>query len=342
MRMDDYINSEFLSVLKELQIPVIVKGNSAELKEHDSLRITLSGKYKDYWKRWSTGAQGYGVSDLLSYLVSEGTVDPERANPYITGNYSVKGEKVKVKKVQPTNFNQMVTDPQNEDIIRYLVDERKLSPLLIDKLVNNKLIVKDGRGNIRFMRYNPSGFWIGGDVQGIKPMISTDSEGNTVVSRPIKLSLPGSKGLFHILEKETDYSTVKTLYLTEAAIDMISFIELASVKDREENNYALPEIKGVGDMYISMSGAGKIEYTLLELRDQYKVSLENLEEIVVATDNDEAGDSALKALKKLANSYGVKGKITRLLPNGGNPYFDRKQSEMTTIKDWNDLLKLTK
>ena len=130
-----------------------------------------------------------------------------------------------------------------------------------------------------------------------------------------------------------DYSEVEHVYLTEAPIDMISLIELGAVKNsaREDSSFEFPRLKPKS-LFISLSGAvSKLETTMNRLLVEYSLDPHKLQSIVVATDNDKAGDEAYDWFA--ANGY---KNAERLIPNDDqNTLLD---GVVGKVNDWNELL----
>ena len=81
--------SKTLAALDTLGVPYIIKGNMAQLVDNDSLMITLSGDYKETWRRWSTKESGRGADSLVTYLMKQGLVDKKEALNYLGNQQQV-------------------------------------------------------------------------------------------------------------------------------------------------------------------------------------------------------------------------------------------------------------
>lgn len=316
--------SNVLSVLDTLGVEYIQKGKYAQLVDHDSLSIQLNGKYKDSWMRWSTGDHGNGATELVQYLIQIGSLDPK----LLKGVNLKSVKKVKVKEPEPFNYKTMVTNPNPMRAKHFLVNTRKLSSVIVDRMFELGKIVQDGRDNIRFMWESGPGNFTGADVQGTR----YDKQFERGY---LKHAVAGSKGLFFIQDINlSSIKDVKNIYIFEAPIDLLSYVEMASYtnESRLEIPEVLPNLKE-GWMAVSLSGAdSKIMPALQKLQQDFKINLKNVK-FFVATDNDDHGEQVYARL--LEDGYNVE----RVLPNNGTPHI---LNDNLPVKDWNDLLKIIK
>ena len=323
----EQVRSKTLAVLDALGIAYKVKHSQAKLKVWDSLSIELAGDYAGFWTRWSRNVKGRNHIDLVNYMVQEGLVSQEDAQRVL--GHPIEGTLIEVKKAEAYDFDGMVTNPRTKKIEDWLTKVRCINPSLIKRFIDLGLIVCDGRGNIRFLWKDPEGKVIGADVQGIER-----NEEEFGKRGYLKLILPGSHGFFNAKSADVaDYSEVEHVYLTEAPIDMISLIELGAVKDsaREDSSFEFPRLKPKS-LFISLSGAvTKLETTMNRLLVEYNLDPHKLQSIVVATDNDKAGDEAYDWFA--ANGY---KNAERLIPNDDqNTLLD---GVVGKVNDWNELL----
>lgn len=343
------IESKQIEMLDFFNIEYTIKNSDLGLKEFDSLHITLGGKWADSWKRWSNGDKGRNAIDLAKYLYQQGLItDKERFNKWMSLNN--KGNSFEstdskdrkttnhtsktytIEKVEDYDFRTMVTNPDTEIIENYLIGKRKLSPAIVKRAIELGVLVQDGRNNARFLWLDRKHSVIGADVQGTVYNKEKFSRGT------LKMILPGSKGFFWMVSKDVKrLGDIKRIVLTEAPIDTLSFVEL-SIKPKEikENSKFIFPDSQKGTLYISMSGAEtKIESTLSSLKQYFKFDINKiskLDEVIVATDNDEVGNSVFNILR---NKFKLDN-LKREIPNDGLE-FDNK-----IIKDWNEMLQLFK
>ena len=314
--------SKTLAALDTLGVPYIVKGRNAQLVDHDSLQITLEGKYKDAWFRWSTKEGGRGVDTLVTYLMKQGIVDKKAALNFLggrTNGRSYKLKEVDVKISEDYNFNEIVYDPHAWETKEYLVDERKLNDTLVDVVFKRGLILENPFGQLVFLQLDKDGNRIGAEVVGTHP----DKDGNRV-----RLNLPGSKGFFYILGKDCKtLDDVERIVFCEGVIDLLSYVELIGYSDsvRKKIPYKIPQSEPK-TLYVAIGGSlTKVERIIEQLTSGFCLELKKIQ-LVIATDNDKAGNEAYDLFKK-HYSEAVR---------------EKPDSRTVPVKDWNDLLKLIK
>lgn len=308
------INSKSLAVLEKLDIPYIIKGREAYLKDYDSLKISLDPKKLDSWKRYSTGDHGRSSRDLVTYLLRVGIISRNEALSILgelspSENNKVKGipsVSITVEEAKPFNPKNQVKDPRAWNLKRYLSEKRMINPIVIEALLNKGSIIEDGRGSIRFLWYDQNGNNTGAEV------VSTGEE-------KLRYIISGSSGLFYQTTKDiNNLQSANRIVLFEAPIDLISYLELVGYKF---SDIGISENKPK-TAFISLSGSvTKIERTIKKLEEDWKIDLKS-KEIVVATDADSAGDKTFEIIKKLYPSALRERVVSRSVP----------------LKDWNDLL----
>lgn len=200
-------------------------------------------------------------------------------------------------------------DPSKEKEIGkardYLVNERKIAPGIVDKLIDHKLIREDKRNNALFVWAN-KGRIVGCTEQGTKKYFDNKKE-----------EMRSWKKI-HADSKENDGFTItigepKNIYFYESEIDMLSYMTL---KPEKLNNAKL----------VSMNGLKK-ETLKTVLMENYEETESIPESITVCVDNDEAG------LKFIEDE--VIGKKFGNIDN-----YIELQSDLPAVKghDWNDTL----
>ena len=175
----------------------------------------------------------------------------------------------------------------------YLVNKRQLPVQLVDRLKNRGLIDADIKKNVMFFRHEIKDDFAYGDAIGVSLRSSTGS----------------FKGLSAGTKKDRCqfwFQNIKGLpqriVVTEAAIDALSFAAIEEDRTKECT------------VYLSKDGSGPIPTA------QFEAVQNRGGEIVVATDNDRAGELlAWKIAEAIPN-------ITRVKPNRQH-------------KDWNDQLR---
>ena len=314
--------SKSLAALDILGVPYIIKGRNAQLVDHDSLQITLSGEYKDAWFRWSTKEGGRGVETLVTYLMKQGIVDKKAALNFLGGKTNGKSYKLKeidLKISEDFNFDEIVYDPNAWQTKEYLADERKLNEMLVDVVFKRELILENASGNLVFLQMDKDGHRVGAEVIGTHP----DKDGNRV-----RFNLPGSKGFFYILGKDCEsIEDVERIVFCEGVIDLLSYVELIGYSESVRNKipYNIPQSKSK-TMYVAIGGSlTKVERMIEQLTTGFGLDLKKLQ-LIIATDNDNAGDGAYDLFKEYFS-----GAVR-----------EKPDSRTITVKDWNDLLKLIK
>lgn len=314
--------SKTLAALDILGVPYIVKGRNAQLVDHDSLQITLEGEYKDAWFRWSTKEGGRGVDTLVTYLMKQGIVDKKAALNFLGGKTNGKSYKLKevdLKIAEDSNFDEIVYDPNAWQTKEYLIDERKLNEMLVDVVFKRGLILENASGNLVFLQLDKDGNRIGAEVIGTHP----DKDGNR-----IRLNMPGSKGFFYILGKDCDsLKDVERIVFCEGVIDLLSYVELIGYSDsvRDKIPYNIPKSESK-TMYVAIGGSlTKVERIIEQLTTGFGLNLKELH-LIIATDNDEAGNKAYDLFKE----------------HFPDSIREKPDSRTVPVKDWNDLLKLIK
>lgn len=200
-------------------------------------------------------------------------------------------------------------DSSNEKIISkarsYLVDERKIAPGIVDKLIDHKLIREDKRNNVLFVWAN-KGEIVGCTEQGTRKYLDS------------KKDKMRSWKKIHSNSKENDGFTItvgdpKNIYFYESEIDMLSYMTL---KPDKINNAK----------FVSMNGLKK-ETLATVLMENYKETGAIPESITVCVDNDKGG------LKFIEDEV-----VGKKFGNFDN-YVELK-SDLPAVKghDWNDTL----
>lgn len=178
----------------------------------------------------------------------------------------------------------------------YLCKTRKIDISIVNEFVNKGLIRQDTWNNVIFKYLNETGEIVGGELSGT----------NTYKK---------FKGI--IKNSNSDYAfsyeigkVMKSLYVFEATIDLISFYEIN--KGKLKNT-----------LLLSISGCEKINVieTYLDYHDYINT-------LYLCLDNDEPGDVATKNIKSKYNKFTIIDYREELIKN--------------KVKDFNELLKLQK
>lgn len=335
------IKSKVIEMLEHFNIKYNINNSGANLVDFDSLHIQLTGKYAESWKRWSNGVSGRNYRDLTLYLSTQGIIDESEAKSYV-GSWkeaelklnSNTGKSLVLEEVEDYDFSQMVTNPDLYKVKEYLEGTRKLSPKIVERIIDLGVLVQDGRNNARFLWKNANNETIGAEVQGT--VFDKERFGTRGT---IKQILHGSKGFFWITSKDIkdNLSEVQNIVITEAPIDTLSYVELSlkGNKLKEVSGLSLPDATPK-TMFIAMSGSeSKVDTTINNLNSLFGLDnnkLKSINSIVIATDNDEAGNKVMDKFKALGFTN-----LKRVVPN-----MNKEVNGEKIVKDWNDLLKIFK
>ncbi|MCD8214412.1 MAG: DUF3991 domain-containing protein [Clostridiales bacterium] len=245
------------------------------MKAHDSMRIN-GNKY--YWNSRSFGGNAldfcmkyYGMSfqdsvaQLLAYNGYSLSEDLQ-TQPLPKPKEQPKAEKEEKKTEHPEPIPNPV-DTKTNRVYAYLTKTRGISPDIVNKLINDGLVVQDVKGNAVFKIFDDkgelSGAEINGTTTGRRFKELTEWKGNTFVINP------------------TGGKPEKAIFV-ESAIDAVSFHNL----NREDTS-----------LIVSM--AGLKHQAVLNTMNRYGLTAENC---LIASDNDEKG---IEFMKKMKNEYNI-------------------------------------
>lgn len=206
-----------------------------------------------------------------------------------------------------TTIGLTLPEPNESDEIAtdYLLNTRKISEFVIDRLKKNNMFYEDTHHNCVFVGYDFDGKPMFGVKRGTIPSVKFQRD-----------CLGSNKNCGFFIENKYP---VKKLVLTECVIDGLSYLSLN---------------KDIIDSHVlCSSGAGCMANTLwynLNTRD----CLNDIEEVIFAGDNDGAGHNAYNQVKKYIEERRPHIKLT---------LFNSFDGEiMNTNEDLNDLLKKVK
>lgn len=175
-----------------------------------------------------------------------------------------------------------------EQVINYLVEERKLSEGEVNELIKAKNLIVDENNNARFV---------------VRDYITREIVGYEIIGTTKKRY----KRMSENIEYGTGFNIIigkpKKAYFFESAIDLLSYKQLF--------DYDMKDV-----LLVSLGG---VKSNILEkaIKDF------NIDDVFIATDNDEAGRNFLEEIKETIPHLNIISKIPR-----------RK-----SIIDWNDALK---
>ena len=297
-------NYDLVHLAEELGLtPIRVGRKYFTLREHDSVRINT---FSNTFKRYSNGVWG----DALSFLIEFGQ---ERSNKFKSINYSlywlekkmnnenmfdkdntVLPEKEKVPFVLPPK------DDNYKRVFAYLIKTRMIDPEIVKIFVRKKILYQSkGTKNCVFVGYNKD-----------KPVYA--SERGTIPGKRFMYEIPGNDYDYGI---NFDNDNADTLIITEAVIDMMSLMTL-------KMNYKFH----LKHSFLALGGAEKIECIFTYLREH-----QNIKDVMIALDNDEAGKIATqKIIERLKKEF----KQIKYLP----VYSEEKDWNETLLKKRNELI----
>ena len=244
--------------------------------KHDSLVIKDTGHW--YWNSRSKG--GYGaISFAREYhnLTFQDAVRDVNAQNH-SKTFSREAARHTAKEFDYPLHQEV---PKQENISRYLIEERKLDPKIVAALIRKDLLAEDKLKNGVFKWKDSAGKIVGGDRQGTMKM---DNKRGS-----FKQIMANSKedGGFRL-----DIGTPNKIALFESPIDALSYFELK----RPENIRLL-----------SMSGL-KDQSATAGIRDLIKDCKERgaaVEQVIFAVDNDAAGEQFVDRWSNYLTSFEV-------------------------------------
>ena len=261
---------------------LIKSGREFRWKAHDSVTVR-----ENKWFRHSRSKGGYPIDFVMEFY---GKSFPEAIQMLIAE--APEGQKTVIQPsqglavTQPSHeFRLPARCSSEEKIIRYLTEERKLPKELINEFIADGLIYEDAKyHNVVF---------VGKDKNGIPRYAHCRG-----ISDQYRVDVTGSDKSYNFSYRGTGTS----LFVFEAAIDLLSFIALYQKDWRTKS-------------YISLGGVGgkALEGFLSERKD--------IEIVYLCTDNDQAGNDAISRLLEIIPEQIIVG---RLVP---------------CEKDWNEVLK---
>lgn len=263
--------------IKNYQPEILIKNGRTDYyhREHDSLHFS-NGKW--YW--WS---QGKGGTSALDYLVTvEGFDFKDACNylldlmkisaPVITYNYPT----------QTKPFELPTKDTNNDLIIRYLCNQRKIDKDIVDYFISVNQIYQDKQfKNVVFVGY-----------EGDKPAYAFKRS----IFKNYKLDHSGSNKAFSFSFTNPNSSV---LHVFEAAIDLLSYMTILKLDHQDFKQYNYLSLAGASDKIASKTEAD-IPIALKSFLERNK----NIKTLIFHLDNDEVGIGATsKIIKVLSNKY---------------------------------------
>ena len=272
--------------------PIPVGRNYYTLKEFDSVRIRVSD---NTFHRYSNGIGGDPVSFLMEFGVG-------RSNKFKSLDYCLMWLEKKLnidntfkpselKKYEKKELVLPEKDENYKRVYAYLLKTRCISKEIVNAFVKRKMIYQEKiHKNLVFVGYD----------EKQKPVYAMQR--GTIPNKKFMMEMQGNNYDYGIAFSNNE---ADTLFITEAAIDMMSLMSLYVDKDFHNKH-----------SFLAMCGVEKDECIYKYLQAHPKI-----QEVVLALDNDEAGKTATK---KIIETLNVKHK-------------NIKHMVITpTLKDWNE------
>lgn len=292
-------NARIVAQIKELPIQDYAQhlgftvqqiGTYYTLKEHDSVRIDPS---QNRFVRNSTGAKGSVIDFSMEFERLDKQSAISKLAGYIGAEKTLPSAHITQLNAPIKNKSDKLTLPQKADNMRnvfaYLINTRKIDPQIVSQWVHDKNLYQDTHKNCVFVTYDKNG----------NPEFASQRGTNT--HKPFKADIIGSNyDTCHFIN-----NNASKLVVGESMIDLMSVQTILQAKGRDLKGYN----------YLSLNGVTKTKAVLNALKNS------PTDTVILATDNDIAGENARFELQKLISEYDKNIKAIEFVP----------QNE----KDWN-------
>jgi len=267
-------NTDLVSFLNAQGEQLVKSGREYRWKKHDS--VTISG---NRWYRHSQSKGGYPVDFVMEFYYA---TFPEAVKMLI----GEEGEGRQKSCPAPSkDFRLPEKNEDNEKIMKYLTKKREIEKTLVEDWID--------RGDIYEEKEHHNVIFVGRDADGIPRYAHCRGTGEI----KYRGDVTGSDKSYGFSYRGTD----NQLFVFEAAIDLLSFIQLFP-KDWKKRSY------------LSLGGVSSVALmTFLSERPQ-------ITSVFLCLDNDQAGN---EACEKLAGEISEGYSVIRLKPYK---------------KDWNEIL----
>lgn len=242
-------------------------------REHDSLHFS-NGKW--YW--WS---QGKGGTSALDYLIIVEGYEFKDACNYLSDLMNVSKPVTTHYHPKPVKpFELPVKDKNNDLVIRYLCEVRKIDKDIVDDFISKGMIYQSANfKNAVFVGYDKD-----------KPAYAFKRS----IFKNFKLDHVGSNKAFSF-----NYTNPKSdvLHVFEAAIDLLSYMTLLKMDEKDYTKFDYLSLAGASDKIATKSEA--------DITIALKAYLERnptIKTIVFHLDNDEVGRGATSKIISILNS----------------------------------------
>ena len=263
--------------MKNYQPEMLIKNGRTDYyhREHDSLHFS-NGKW--YW--WS---QGKGGTSALDYLVTVEGFDFKDACNYLLDLMKISAPVTTYyypKQTKP--FVLPIKDTNNDLIIRYLCNQRKIDKDIVDYFISTNQIYQDKQfKNVVFVGYD-----------GDKPSYAFKRS----IFKNYKLDHNGSNKAFSFSFTNSNSSI---LHVFEAAIDLLSYMTILKLDNQDFKQYNYLSLAGASDKIASKTEAD-IPIALKSFLERNK----NIKTLIFHLDNDEVGIGAtFKIMNVLSQKY---------------------------------------
>lgn len=263
--------------LKNYQPDMLIKNGRTDYyhREHDSLHFS-NGKW--YW--WS---QGKGGTSALDYLVTVEGFDFKDACNYLLDLMKISAPVTTYYYPKQTKqFVLPIKDTNNDLIIRYLCNQRKIDKDIVDYFISTNQIYQDKQfKNVVFVGYD-----------GDKPSYAFKRS----IFKNYKLDHSGSNKAFSFSFTNSNSSI---LHVFEAAIDLLSYMTILKLDHQDFKQYNYLSLAGASDKIASKTEAD-IPIALKSFLERNK----NIKTLIFHLDNDEVGIGAtFKIMNVLSQKY---------------------------------------
>lgn len=261
--------------LKNYAPDLLVKNGRTDYyhRNHDSLHFS-NGKW--YW--WS---QGKGGTSALDYLIIVEGYEFKDACNYLSDLMNVSAPVTTFYHPKPAkSFELPVKDKNNDLVIRYLCEVRKIEKDIVDDFISKGMIYQSANfKNAVFVGYDKD-----------KPAYAFKRS----IFKNFKLDHAGSNKAFSF-----NYTNPKSdvLHVFEAAIDLLSYMTLLKMDEKDYTKFDYLSLAGASDKIASKSEA--------DIPIALKAYLErnpNIKTIIFHLDNDKVGIGATSKIISILNS----------------------------------------
>lgn len=242
-------------------------------RDHDSLHFS-NGKW--YW--WS---QGKGGTSALDYLIIVEGYEFKDACNYLSELMNVSAPVTTYYHPKPIkSFELPIKDKNNDLVIRYLCEVRKIDKGIVDDFISKGLIYQSANfKNAVFVGYDKD-----------KPAYAFKRS----IFKNFKLDHAGSNKAFSF-----NYTNKNSneLHVFEAAIDLLSYMTLLKMDEIDYTEFNYLSLAGASDKIASKSEA--------DIPIALKAYLErnpNIKTLIFHLDNDEVGIGATSKIISILNS----------------------------------------